>query len=351
LSPSPRSAVAGRADDVAGQLLGLKLRTLLAAAVMLVLAVAAARLLRGPVDELLSRVAAGGGLPAHMPADGFPGGASALASAVLAVALAGALGGLSWGAFGQLSIRWVMAPVLLPGLLLAVLAPRETQWLGLNSIEQAIQRGHASVLPGLLAGRQPVLRDYGLAQLALRTNDAEALRTHGMAVLQAADKLAHGLAPADAHGAAQMQPAVVHSIDVALHGEPVSEAGIAWQQRPGWWARSDGWRMLGRTLGGAAVLAAAFAAMRVWDLMRRRVRLIVLESGVAANRPARPAPRSQKPDALQKPQPPQVPPQPPPLTPQPPPPPIEWGWILRAVVVCAVPVLLLRLFALGLERL
>ena len=319
---SRRSRPLSRSADLSAALRGLKLRTLLAAAAMLALAVAAALALRGPLDELLSRLASAGQVPAHMPLPAQPGGGASIAVLVLGGLALAALAGLSWGAFGLLPIRWVMVPVLAPALLLMLLSPRETPWLGLSAIERAIQRSERSSVEAALAKQPELLRHYGLAQVALRTGDAAALRTHGTAVLAAADELAYGLAPQGGRGVELLQPAVIHAIDVALHGQPLTEVGIAWEQRPGWWSRGDSWRMLFRVAAGGALLAAAFAALRVWDLMRRRVRSIGLE---AAATPAEPL--------------------------NPPLPPIAWGWILRAVAVCAVPVMLLRLLSLGLERL
>lgn len=322
----------------------LKLRTALICVAMLLCVAAGWQLLHEPLQSLMAQawqlLRGQGHLPLpHVPDPDGPGLRSLLQQGTLLGVTALTLIGHSSGAFGQLKLRWALVlPLVVAGVfawvapaghgLLPLLpGPMERDILGLRA-EAATRR--------LDAGEYPAhLRRYVLAQIALRTGDAAALRREGEPVLLQADRVAYGL---DFREGLQLDPDIVLAIDKALNGQPETEVGLRRQRE----TELAGWRngavFAGRVLLGAAMVAAAWALLRLWNLMRRRVGTIqqqmqadaeaVLVHEAAALAQA-PQPdllalrhRSQRPTA--------------------PPPPVSWRIILRLVVLVAAPVLLVK---------
>jgi hypothetical protein len=312
----------------------LKLRTALLCAAMVACALLGVRLLQGPLSTLVLELWQGAlgqrALPApHVPDPDGGGLRDTLQAAVVAAVLALSLIGQSYGRFGKLGARWALLPPLLVALVFAWLSPPTRGALPLvpGPLERDILQGRSAIAAKRLydAESSTPLRHYVLAQAALRSRDAAALKAEGAPVLQLADRVAYGAASGyeQAEGM-QLDPAVVMALDLALNGEPMTEVGMRRQSEGGAGAVRREVMFSGRLLLGGVLLLASLGLLKVWNVMRRRVAIIdeqmVLDEARAPASTVRAASAA-----------------------SPSMPPVRWGFVLRVALLVASPLLLLKL--------
>jgi hypothetical protein len=315
----------------------LKLRTALLCAAMVACALLGLWLLQAPLSTLVLELwqAALGqrALPApHVPDPDGGGLRDTMQAAVVAAVLALSLIGQSYGRFGKLGARWALLPPLLVALVFAWLSPPTRGALPLvpGPLERDILQGRSAVAAKRLhdAESSTPLRHYVLAQAALRSRDAAALKAEGTPVLQVADRVAYGAASGyeEAEGL-QWDPAVVVAIDLALNGEPLTEIGLQRQSEGDPGAVRRGALFSGRLLLGAVLLLASLVLLKVWNVMRRRVATIdeqmaLDEARARAEAVRRSAPGEAPAWAM---------------------PPVRWGFVVRVALWVAAPLLLIKL--------
>lgn len=183
----------------------------------------------------------GGALALHLPS-GLSHNAlqDQLQAVFVFMALMG-LAGLSCGAFGRTRAAVVaVVPLLLAGLTLWSLPP-SSRWMHVapSQLERRILRADWQAARAIVASADgsPAVKDYVLAQIALRDHDKAALAAHGEPVLALVDRFVYGLPLGDAERAAlpdavNFEPEVLQALDVALHQQPETEIGIRWQASP-----------------------------------------------------------------------------------------------------------------------
>lgn len=272
------------------RLASLKWRTLIVAGAAASCLAAGVFFLAEPLHGILlwiySLFTPGGGAPAlHVPPElAHASGLHARLEALfLLLSLMGVVG---WSAAALGRARGIAFIKL--ALLLAVLTvwtlPPSSPWLQVvpSQLERRIAQGDwsaARVIVASSSAQKPV-KDYVLAQIAPHENGGAYLAFHAEPVLALADKLLYGLPMSDIERAAlpaavDFKPEVLWALDVALHQQPETEIGIRWQaaQASGNWL-SNALPFLALSLKlalGAGLLAAAWALLRLWNSMRRRV--------------------------------------------------------------------------------
>ncbi len=201
-----------------------------------------------------------------------------------AVGLAGlTIAALSTGARARIKL-----PLLLLALLLAlllgsiaaiVLNPHSNRWmLGVTGANE-----HKVLWDALAPHKSPqhggsvdlARRSYIHAQVALNHGDRAGLSEHGQRVLLLADLWAYKsiyASDSDRTTVGTFRPEVIHALDVALNGQPVTQVGLGWEQdhptRAARTARSD-YRAV--YMGALALSALCAALALLWNSMRRRV--------------------------------------------------------------------------------
>lgn len=280
----------------------LKVRTMLTAITALLCGFIGAKLMVAPLARIFAwgygRMLKQGNLPlVHVPLGASTELADWLPQATFLLVSALAIVGFSAGFFGRMSARVVMIPPLLAGLAFTYALPATSQWMHLvpSKLERDIMHGRFDAAESVLkqASLHPAVKQYVQAQIALRANDAQALRTYGEAVLKLADQLAYDLPATADHGAVsaavQFNPEVIYALDLALNREPQTQVGIQWQQD--YASRSPFWLWLGTIvmLGvGLALFAVSGGLFILWNGMRSRIRSIQGEIAPALN--AQPTP-------------------------------------------------------------
>lgn len=283
------------------RLASLKLRTLLVAALALAALAASAFLLVPPLQSISSAMYAlftpgDGGQALHLPPELLHNALYERLQAVLMFMILMAVAGLSAGAFGRTRAALVaVVPLLLAGLTLWNLPPT-SRWMHVvpSQLERRIaQADWRAVRPLVEATQEPQLvKDYVLAQIALREHDKVRLAAHAEPVLAWTERYVYGLPMSAADLAVQpyavnFEPEVLWALDVGLHQQAETEIGIGWQTTP---APDKSMQSALQTLMrglqlalGAALLAGACALVRLWNSMRRRVARIHLELHPAAD--------------------------------------------------------------------
>jgi hypothetical protein len=313
----------------------LKLRTALLCAAMVACALLGLRLLQGPLSTLVLELWQGAlgqrALPApHVPDLDAGGLRDTMQAAVVAAVLALSLIGQSYGKFGQMGARWALLPPLLVALVFAWLAPPTRGALPLvpGPLERDILQGRAAMAGKRLydAESSTPMRQYVMAQVALRSGDAAALKAEGAPVLLLADRVAYGAAGANEQAEGlQFDPAVVVALDLALNGEPMTEVGLR-RQAEGAGAVRRGALSSGRLLLGGVLLLASLALLKVWNVMRRRVATIAEQMALdeaRARAPVSSATAATAPASAL--------------------PPVRWGFVTRVALLVVSPLLLLKL--------
>lgn len=277
------------------RLASLKLRTLVVAAAAAGGLAAGAFLLAPPLQGMFSWVYGliaghGGGRALHLPPALARNALYERLQAVFVFMMLMGVAGLSSGAFGRTRAAVVaVVPLLLAALTLWSLPP-SSRWMHVvpSQLERRILQADWQAARAIVASADgpPSVKDYVLAQIALRDNDKARLAAHGEPVLALVDKFVYGLAMTDAERAAlahavNFEPEVIWVLDVGLHQQPETEIGIRWQASPlskGWMQRAGHVLALGGQLAlGAGLLAGALALARLWNTMRRRVSRIHAE--------------------------------------------------------------------------
>ncbi len=275
------------------RLQALKLRTLLVAGAALLCGFFGARLVVSPLSRLITMgygiAMQQASLPlAHVPLGNPTDLGNWLPQAVFFLVSVLAVVGFSLGAFKRTSAWVVMIPPLVVGIATAYLMPSSSRWMHVvpSKLERDIMHGRFDEADNALnsAGMHATVNKYVQAQIALRANDDLALRTYGEAVLKLVDRLTYSLpatadsAPDELRWAVRFKPEVIHALDVALNGEPLTEVGIRWQKDhalrealPTWLA------IIARLVLGLALLAASLGLLVFWNGMRRRVRIIQIQ--------------------------------------------------------------------------
>ena len=280
----------------AQRLATLKWRTWLVAGAAASCLAAGTLLLAEPLHGILlwlhARFTPGGGaLALHVP-PALAHGSSLHArfqATLLFLSLMGVVG-LAAGAFGRRrGAALAVVPLLLAGLTLSILPPGN-RWLHVapSQLERQIAQGNWQAARSLVVSSsgQPLVKDYVLAQIALRENDTARLALHGEPVLALVDKLLYGLPMREPERAAlpsavNFEPEVLWALDVGLHQQPETDIGIRWQAAQAsrnWLSRVSPLLAPGLQLAlGAGLLAGAWVLMRLWNAMRRRVWRIHVE--------------------------------------------------------------------------
>ena len=282
------------------RLASLKWRTFVVAAVAASGLAGGAFLLAPPLQGLFSwlywlTAGHGGMLALHLPSGLTHSALHEQLQAVFVLMALMGVAGLSSGAFGRTRAAVVaVVPLLLAGLTLWSLPP-SSRWMHVvpSQLERRILQADWPAARAIVASADgsPFVKDYVLAQVALRGNDKAGLAAHGEPVLAFVDRFVYGLPLSDAERAAlpdtvNFEPEVLQALDVALHQQPETEIGIGWQAS----LRSGGWLQsalpalaLGLRLAlGAGLLAGALALARLWNTMRNRVSRIHAELQPAA---------------------------------------------------------------------
>jgi hypothetical protein len=340
---NPFAAAGDRSVDE--RVASLKLRTALLCGLMLACAVFGWRLLQQPLTALVLQAAqwlAGGrGLPLpHVP-DGDAWGVRGLMQTAAVGAVAGlGLIGHSYGRLGKMSLRWALLPPLAMALVFAWIAPA-TRGLPLipGPLERDILAGRAAAaerhLESAEAGK--AMREYVLAQVAMRSGDAASLARSGEAVLQTVDRAIYGV-PGNASIGLQYEPTVVRYLDLKLNGQPQTEVGLAALEEGRGAALRRGAGYAGRVVLGILLLGSAAMLLRVWNAMRRRVASIDEQLAADAAAQAVPEDRGAPPQMARPLRAPQAAA----------PPSLRWRRFIRPVALVAVPLMALKLL-FGLE--
>lgn len=310
-----------------GRLRQLKASTLLAGAASLLCGVGAL--------QFAARAYAASSGAVHVP-DAAAGGALAPALYLMLGGAVAILAMLSLGRLARLPVGLAVGGLLLAGaggVLLLAPGARLMQQLP-SALERQLMGAEPAAAARLLQAAKvhPAALHYALAQLALRGGDQAALRQHAETVLQLADEWAYGVAqppapvqerpayteqelaevralmkkdPDRALGSTdsgklnaafaaadpardsgprapgamdvveRFRPAVVHALDVALNGAPLTQVGMGWEQQHGA-GHGAGTPAATMALGlGALLLAAAALGLgALWSSMLHRVRRI-----------------------------------------------------------------------------
>ena len=232
----------------------------------------------------------GGALALHLPSGLSHNAVHERLQAVFVFMALMGVAGLSCGAFGRTRAALVaVVPLLLSGLALWSLPP-SSRWMHVvpSQLERRILQADWQAARAMVAAEDgsSAVKDYVLAQIALRDNDKAGLTAHGEPILAFVDRFVYGLPLSDAERAAlpdavNFEPEVLQALDVALHQQPETEIGIRWRASPrsgGWLPRALPALALGLQLAvGAGLLAGAFALGRLWNTMRHRVSRIHAE--------------------------------------------------------------------------
>lgn len=280
---------ADRARPACDRLNALKLRTAGVAVAALVCGYAGVRLSLAPLKRLVTMavdLAHGRGMappidvPGWQPASELLQWLPQLAFLVLAGLV---IAGFSAGRFGRLRARVLAVPLVLGGLLVAGFTPGggngPRQHLDLHTETQLLLGQYDEVERALAGSGAPqVLRHYVQAQIALRAGDRLALTRHGRPLLDAVDAVAYAHPDHPAidrptlDAALRFNPRVIHAVDAALNGQPLTEVGIRWaQQHQGWRAWTIWLGPATALVTGLALLGAALLLGPLWNTMRRRV--------------------------------------------------------------------------------
>lgn len=188
-----------------------------------------------------------------------------------------ALYGLSSGIFVRKNMLGMMVVVGLVGLAdFAVNTPTRQAMLVIPSeLERHVRAGRYGEAERILASLSlpAAAVQYVKAQIALRANDAAALRQVALPLLETVDGYTYTLrtdnGASDPYG--DFHASVIHAIDVAVNGRAVSGVGIEYERRQQSHLWGDGAQL---ALQGAAALALAVLStflLRIWGSMRRRV--------------------------------------------------------------------------------
>ncbi|MES2536339.1 MAG: hypothetical protein V4632_10760 [Pseudomonadota bacterium] len=265
----------------------LKFRTLLTALTALACGYVGARMVVAPLSALgtwvYGQVVQQGALPpVHVPVVFESELGNWLLQAAFLFVSALAIIGFSAGVFGRARARVVMIPPLLLGVATMFFIPATSQWMQVfpSRLERDIMHGRFDAADRALneAGAHLAVKQYVQAQIALRANDEQALKNAGEPVLKLADQWAYG-APGIERGAlksaAQLNPEVIHALDLALNREPQTQVGIQWEKESASRSTLGMWLAIMVRLGmGLAMLAAAIGLALLWNRMRRRVHII-----------------------------------------------------------------------------
>ncbi|BBL70314.1 hypothetical protein [Methylogaea oryzae] len=194
--------------------------------------------------------------------------------------LVAAIAGFSLGAFPRHRARWVF---LLPAVLLAVTAwwtPPASRWLHLlpSTLDRYVRQARYDEAEHII-GTLNLARDsdgYLRAQIALRVGDTAALRKLGEPLLAKADdyvyQIDRGNDPVGAPQIPEYAPEVVYAVDRALHGQPETQVGIAWEQRSGDGEKLAYWlEFLTRGLLSLFMAFLGGGALLIWNAMRQRI--------------------------------------------------------------------------------
>lgn len=122
-------------------------------------------------------------------------------------------------------------------------------------------------------------RQYLGAQVALRWQDQVSLARWVPSLLDAADRLLYDLpsTPQERVAVAGWSPEVIYRLDVALHGQPTSEIGLAYAQRPPTPRSEDDRPSRLAWLVCVAIALAGWFGRGLWLSMQRRADALSLE--------------------------------------------------------------------------
>lgn len=193
-----------------------------------------------------------------------------------------ALAGYSVQAFDRRrTLQFLMLAAML-GLLTLVMQPAASRWMHLlpSELERHVYAGRFDAAEAILLEMEKSAgsrHDYLRVQIALRAGDLPMVQRLAPPLLDVVqrhvyrfdtDGMFFGRAPTGPAYAAD----VLHAIDKAIHGKPLTEVGIQWEQRE---ARRSRWRevlpVLGSLLATAAFALLGLRGLRLWNDMRRRV--------------------------------------------------------------------------------
>jgi hypothetical protein len=286
-SPFGRLFAVDAERPAGNRLNSLKFRTLLTALTALACGYVGARMAVAPLSRLGTwiygqAVQQGSLPPVHVPVVFASDLGNWLPQAAFLLVSALAIVGYSAGVFGRARARVVMIPPLLLGVATMFFIPATSQWMHVfpSQLERDIMHGRFDAADSVLkeAGTHLAVKQYVQAQIALRANDEQTLKTFGEPVLKLADQWAYG-APGMERGAlqaaVQFNPEVIHALDIALNREPQTQVGIQWQKENASRSTSGMWLAIMVPLAaGLAMLAAALGLLVLWNQMRRRVHII-----------------------------------------------------------------------------
>lgn len=189
-----------------------------------------------------------------------------------------ALFGLSSGIFVRKNMLGMVVVVGLVGLAdFAINTPTRQAMLAIPSeLERHIRSGRYGEAEQILASLElPVAAaQYVKAQIALRANDAAALKKVSLPLLETVDDYAYGAMPSGDWASdpyADFDAGVIHAIDVAVNGRAVSGVGIEYERRRGSRPWSDGVQLALQASADLALAGLSVFLLRTWNAMRRRV--------------------------------------------------------------------------------